>query len=65
MAEEAPALGTEELKALENWSHLQPIILKAGRCTQKAPPGLSEEELEAWTAKMAEEDPPVERFKSI
>lgn len=41
--EELPALGTEELKSLEAWGHRYPIILKAGRCTHKAPAGLDEE----------------------
>lgn len=39
----------EELKALENWGNLYPIILKAGRCTHAEPDGVDEDDK---TAKM-------------
>lgn len=63
--EELPALGVEELKSLEAWGHRYPIILKAGRCSHKAPTGLDEEASAAWAEKMAEEDKTEERFKAL
>ena len=63
--EEVPALGIEELKSLEAWGHRYPIILKAGRCSHKAPAGLDEEAQAAWAEKMAEEDKTEERFKAL
>lgn len=65
MAEEPPALGTEELKTLENWGHMHPNILLAGRCSHIAPAGMSEEEKEEYMAKLAEEDKVEERFKAL
>ena len=65
MAEEPPAFGFDELKTLENWGHQHPIILKVGRCSHIAPTGMSEEEKDEYTAKIAEEDKVEERFKTI
>lgn len=65
MAEEAPALGLEELKSLESWGHLHPIILNAGRCSHIAPKGMSDEEVEEYMAKLAEEDKVEERFRAL
>jgi hypothetical protein len=65
VAEEAAIPGFNELKSLENWVRLQPIILKAGRCSHISPAGMSEEEAEEWKAKQAEVDPVVERFKAL
>ena len=64
-AEEAPAMGTEELKSLENWSHYPSIILKAGRCTHPAADGLDEEAAKEKLDKLNEEDPAVDRFKIL
>ena len=49
-SEEAPTLGTEELRSLEAWSNLYPIILKAGRTSHLKPIGLDEEAAEAELA---------------
>ena len=65
MAEEPPVLGLEEAKSLEAWGHQQPIILKTGRTTHKAPLGMSEGEQEEYLAKVAEEDKVEERFRAI
>jgi len=65
LAEEAPAMGTEEMKSLENWAHLLPNILKAGRCSHVAPEGMGDEEKEEYMAKLAEEDKVEERFKAL
>lgn len=35
--------GTDDLKSLEAWANLHPIILKAGRTEHLAPEGLDEE----------------------
>jgi radial spoke head protein 4A len=64
MADEPPALGVEEAKSLEAWSHQQPIILKTGRCTHMAPVGMPEADQEEYLAKLAEEEK-VERFRAI
>ena len=48
--EEAPPMGTEELRSLEAWSNLYPIVLKAGRTTHLKPIGLDEEAAEAELA---------------
>lgn len=63
--EEQPAMDTETLKTLENWSHFWPGILKAGRCTHIAPVGMDEEETAAAMEKLAEEDKAEERFKAL
>lgn len=65
MAEEAPALGVEELKNLETWGHFHPIILKVGRCSHIPPVGMDDEAKEEYLAKLAEEDKVEERFKAI
>jgi len=65
VAEEPPAMGTDEMKNLENWSHLHPIILKAGRITHVEPEGMGEEEKEEYMAKLAESDKTVDRFAVI
>lgn len=65
LAEEAPALGIEELKSLEIWAHMHPILLKAGRCTHVPPKGVSDEERDEILAKLAEEDKVEERFKAL
>lgn len=65
MAEEPANPGTEELKSLENWSHMHPVLLKVGRCSHIAPTDMGEEEKEEYMAKLAEEDKVEERFKAI
>ena len=64
-AEEAPPLGTDELRSLEAWSNLYPIILKAGRTTHLKPTGMDEEAAEARLAELMEEDKTEERFRDI
>jgi len=56
---------TEELKNIENWCHVQPILLKVGRCTHVEPEGLPDEEKDEYMAKLAEEDKTEERFRTI
>lgn len=63
-AEGAP-VSTDDFKSLENWSHFPPYILKAGRGTHYVPAGMEEDAAKEYSDKLAEEDPPVERFKSI
>jgi len=65
LAEEGPSLSTESLKSLETWSHLNPSILMAGRCTHIAPQGMTDEEKDEYMAKKGEEDKVEERFKII
>lgn len=47
------------------WAHLNPIILKAGRCSHKVPDGLDDEAKEEWLGKQAEADKTEERFRAI
>ena len=49
-AEEAPDMGTEALRSLEQWSNLYPIILQNGRTSHKKPEGMDEE---AWAEQLA------------
>ena len=51
-AEEFVVPGTEELKSLEAWGNLFPIILKAGRCSHLKPVGMDEEAAEARLAEL-------------
>ena len=64
-AEEAPPMGTEELKSLEAWCNIYPIILKCGRTTHLKPTGMDEEAAEARLAELMEEDKTEERFRDI
>jgi len=51
-----------DLKSLENWSHLHPLILKAGRCTILEPVGMDDEAKEEYMNKANETDPTKPRF---
>lgn len=67
-AEEPPAVGLEELKSLEAWSHLHPIIYHEpaasnGKCTQEPTPGLGEEDAAAEAD--AFEKVKIERFRDL
>lgn len=64
-AEEAPDTSTEGLKSLENWSHYPSYILNCGRSTHIEPDIADEEARTAAIEKMKEDDPPVERFKTL
>ena len=64
-AEEFAIPSTDELKSMEAWCHVQPILLKAGRCTHAEPVGMSEEEKEEYMGKLAEEDKTEERFRAL
>lgn len=64
-AEDYQLPGTEELRALEAWTHRHAIILKAGRVSHIAPPGLDEEQKEEYMSKVAEKDAVVDRFRGI
>ena len=63
--EEFQMPGTEDLKSLETWAHLHPIILKAGRVTHYIPPGLEEEAATELTEKLNTSDPTVDRFRAL
>ena len=65
IAEEAPSMGVDDLKSLENWAHFYPLLLKAGRCDHYIPPDKSEEEAEELKGKLAEEDPTADRFRAV
>ena len=65
LAEEGPSMAAEDLKSLEKWSHLHPIILKAGRCSHAEPDNIPDEEKEEFMNKLAEEDPTVDRFRIL
>lgn len=54
-----------DLTSLEVWAHQHPNILLAGRITHLLPKGLSEEEKDEKMAKLAEEDPVLERYKGL
>jgi hypothetical protein len=58
-------MGTDDLKNLENWSHLNPMILKAGRITHYEPEGMGDEEKEEYMGKLAESDKAADRFAVI
>jgi radial spoke head protein 4A len=64
-SEEFAMPGTEELKSLEVWGNLHPIILKAGRTTHIEPEGMADEEKEEFMAKLADEDKSEERFRGL
>lgn len=64
-AEEFAMPPTDELKSLETWGNLHPIILKAGRTTHFAPPGMEEEERDALLENLNEKDPTQERFRAL
>ncbi len=54
LAEEGQSLTTESLKSLETWGHLNPVIPMAGRCTQIAPQGMTDQEKDEYMAKVGE-----------
>lgn len=56
---------TDELRSLENWVNVWPIVLKNGRCSHVAPEGLDEDAAQEYLDKMAEEDKTEERFRDI
>ena len=64
-SEEGPDLATESLKSLEAWSHYPSYILNAGRCSHPEPDIADEEARNEAIAKLAETDPPVDRFKTL
>lgn len=56
---------TEDLKSTENWAHLNPLILRAGRCEHYIPPGLDDEKREELENELNEKDKTEERFRAI
>lgn len=64
-AEDFTMPATDELKSLETWGNLHPIILKAGRTTHFAPTGMEEEERDALLESLNEKDPTQERFRAL
>ena len=65
IAEEAPDTSGDALKSFENWVHVNPYILKAGRCSHPKPVGISEEEMEEAMNALNESDKPEEKLKAI
>jgi hypothetical protein len=65
--EEAGIPGFEELSNEENWVHLHPYILKAGRANHADPevPAGEEVDIEELKAKQEENDKSVDRLRSI
>ena len=57
--------GTEELKSLETWCFQHAGILKAGRVSHLEPEGMPDDEKDEYMNKLAETDPPVDRFKAL
>lgn len=66
-AEEFTMPGTDDLKLIEKWGNLHPLILKCGRCTHIEPEGIEdEEERNAAIDKMKAEDEGIEEnFRGI
>ena len=62
-AEEFVVPGTDELKSLEVWANLHPVVLKCGRTTHLIPEGKTEEDEDV--AKMIENDKTEERFRAL
>lgn len=56
-AEDFSMPATDELKSLDTWGNLHPIILKAGRTTHYAPSGMEDEERDALLESLNEKDP--------
>jgi len=57
--------GYEDLAALDNWVHINPDILKAGRVKHFVSSKLNEDQAAEAMAKLEEKDPATERLKSI
>jgi len=64
-AEEFAMLSTEELKSLEAWGHLSPVILKVGRTSHLEPEGMTEDEAAEAKAALEESDKTEERFRAL
>lgn len=64
-SEEFAMPSTDELKSMETWGNLHPIILKAGRTTHSEPEGMEEEAKEEYMNNLAESDKTEERFRAI
>lgn len=58
--EEFNVPGSEDLKALETWSHAHPMILQAGRVKHALSPDTNPESAEEEMAKLNERDPALE-----
>ena len=64
-AEDFAMPSADDMKSLENWSNVSPSILLNGRTSYVAPKGLDEEAAEAWMADKTENDPQVDRFRTL
>jgi len=64
-ADEFAIPGTDDLKNLEGWGTLHPVLLKAGRCTHLEPLGMEEEEKGTYMEAKEVEDKTEERFRVI
>ena len=64
-AEEFAVPGTDDLKSLETWGHMHPLILKAGRVSHFVPSTVDEEGKDEYLEKLNTADPTVDRFRAI
>eukprot|EP01017_Pseudomicrothorax_dubius_P005628 TRINITY_DN11459_c0_g1_i8.p1 TRINITY_DN11459_c0_g1~~TRINITY_DN11459_c0_g1_i8.p1 ORF type:complete len:489 (-),score=113.27 TRINITY_DN11459_c0_g1_i8:797-2263(-) len=65
ISEEFAMPGTEELKSLENWVHVHPNILEAGRITHLEPQVGPEEDKDEVMNKILTADPIKERLRPL
>jgi hypothetical protein len=68
--EEQPVLTSDEMGKLESWAHLHPHILTGNRITHADPEKQFNEEgeeidIEELKAKQLEEDPLIDRLRSV
>jgi len=64
-AEEFPFPSVDELKSLETWGNIHPLILKAGRTKHYIPAEIGEDDQEEYAAKLEEEDKTEELFRAV
>lgn len=64
-AEEFAMPGTEELKSLEAWGNLSPVVLKAGTVAHILPAEWSDEKKEEALAALEADDKTEERFRGL
>lgn len=55
----------DELKSLEAWGNVYPLILKAGRTKHYVPPEIGEDDQEEYLGKLEEDDKTEEQFRAI
>ena len=64
-AEQFAMPGTEELKSLEVWGNLSPVVLKAGTVSHILPALWSDEKKEEALATLEADDKTDERFRGV